>query len=188
MEQKWSKKVIYIYVKVYYTLVVVRSLKLIITDILIYFPYMYVNHHTSTRERFVSARGDFRISSAMLIFFINLLFVVQCARLLAAGAWIMAKDPLDSKFVELVEEHGDPLDEIFRIGMDLDEEPNIRLKALETAASYGYAKKKSIEHTISGDPDNPLKFEGGIDLKNINDKDLETLAALLAKAHEPTEP
>ena len=99
----------------------------------------------------------------------------------------MAKDQLDEKFINLVEEHGDPLEEIFRIGMDLDEEANIRLKALETAASYGYAKKKAIEHTISGDPDNPLKFEHGIDLKNLNDKDLESLFGLLSKAHDSDE-
>lgn len=99
----------------------------------------------------------------------------------------MAKDHLDDKFVELVEEHGDPLEEIFRIGMDLDEEATIRLRALEAAASYGYSKKKAIEHTISGDPDNPLKFEGGIDLKNLSDKDLESLALLLSKAHDTDE-
>ena len=93
-----------------------------------------------------------------------------------------AKDKLDKKFEELLETHGDPLEEIFRMGMDLDEEPNIRLKALETAASYGYAKKKAIEHTISGDPDNPLKLEHGVDLKNLSDKDIDSLLGLIAKA------
>ena len=96
----------------------------------------------------------------------------------------MAKDVLDKKFVELAEEHGDPLEEIFRIGMDLDEDASVRLRALSEAASYGYSKKKAIEHTISGDPDNPLKFEGGVDLKNLSDKDLEALALLLSKAHD----
>ena len=93
-----------------------------------------------------------------------------------------AKDKLDAKFEELLEEHGDPLEEIFRMGMDLDEEPNIRLKALETAASYGYAKKKAIEHTISGDPENPLKVDYGIDLKNLSDKDIDNLLSLITKA------
>ena len=93
-----------------------------------------------------------------------------------------AKDKLDAKFEELLEEHGDPLEEIFRMGMDLDEEPNIRLKALETAASYGYAKKKAIEHTISGDPENPLKVDYGIDLKNLSDKDIDNLISLITKA------
>jgi len=93
-----------------------------------------------------------------------------------------AKDKLEVKFEELVTEHGDPLEEIFRIGMDLDEEPNIRLKALESAASYGYAKKKAIEHTISGDPDNPLKMEHGVDLKNLSDKDIDHLLSLITKA------
>jgi hypothetical protein len=93
-----------------------------------------------------------------------------------------AKDKLEEKFEMLVETIGDPLEEIFRIGMDLDEEPNIRLKALEAAASYGYAKRKAIEHTISGDPDNPLKLEFGVDLKNLTDKDLNSLHDLIAKA------
>jgi hypothetical protein len=93
-----------------------------------------------------------------------------------------AKDKLEEKFEMLVETIGDPLEEIFRIGMDLDEEANIRLKALETAASYGYAKRKAIEHTISGDPNNPLKMEFGIDLKNLTDKDLNSLHDLIAKA------
>lgn len=93
-----------------------------------------------------------------------------------------AKDKLEQKFESLIETHGDPLEEIFRIGMDLDEEANIRLKALETAASYGYAKRKAIEHTISGDPDNPLKLEHGIDLKNLTDKDIDNLLGLITKA------
>lgn len=93
-----------------------------------------------------------------------------------------AKNKLDEKFEELVTSMGDPLEEIFRIGMDLDEEPNIRLKALESAASYGYAKKKAIEHTISGDPENPLKLEHGIDLKNLSDKDIDSLLGLIGKA------
>lgn len=93
-----------------------------------------------------------------------------------------AKDKLEEKFEMLVETIGDPLEEIFRIGMDLDEEPNIRLKALETAASYGYAKRKAIEHTISGDPNNPLKMEHGIDLKNLSDKDIDSLLGLITKA------
>jgi hypothetical protein len=97
-------------------------------------------------------------------------------------AEMAAKDKLEEKFEMLVETIGDPLEEIFRIGMDLDEEPNIRLKALETAASYGYAKRKAIEHTISGDPDNPLKLEFGVDLKNLTDKDLNSLHDLIAKA------
>lgn len=94
----------------------------------------------------------------------------------------MAKDKVEEKFNSLVDEFGDPLEEIFRIGMDLDEEPNIRLKALESAASYGYSKKKAIEHTISGDPENPLKLEHGIDLKNLTDSEIDNLLKILGKA------
>jgi hypothetical protein len=94
----------------------------------------------------------------------------------------MAKDKVEEKFNSLVDEFGDPLEEIFRIGMDLDEEPNIRLKALESAASYGYSKKKAIEHTISGDPENPLKLEHGIDLKNLSDSEIDNLLKILGKA------
>ena len=46
----------------------------------------------------------------------------------------------------------------------------------------GYAKRKAIEHTISGDPDNPLKLEHGIDLKNLTDKDIDNLLGLITKA------
>lgn len=94
----------------------------------------------------------------------------------------MKKDKVEEKFESLVNEFGDPLEEIFRIGMDLDEEPNIRLKALESAASYGYSKKKAIEHTISGDPENPLKLEHGIDLKNLSDGEIDNLLNILGKA------
>ena len=94
----------------------------------------------------------------------------------------MKKDKVEEKFESLVNEFGDPLEEIFRIGMDLDEEPNIRLKALELAASYGYSKKKAIEHTISGDPENPLKLEHGIDIKNLSDGDIDNLLNILGKA------
>ena len=93
-----------------------------------------------------------------------------------------AKKDLQVRFSELVEEMGDPLEEIFRIGMDLDEDAGVRLKALESAASYGYAKKKSIEHTILGDPENPLKLSHGIDIKALSDKDIDHLLKLIGKA------
>jgi hypothetical protein len=86
--------------------------------------------------------------------------------------------PLKERVADLVAIHGCPLDELFRIGMDLEEEPSTRLSALKEAASYAYAKRKAIE--ISGPEGQPLETK--IDLSKLSDKELAAFQKLAEKA------
>ena len=86
--------------------------------------------------------------------------------------------PLRERVSDLVQIHGCPLDELFRIGMDLEEEPSTRLTALKEASSYAYAKRKAIE--ISGPEGQP--FETKLDVSKLSDKELQTLLKLTEKA------
>jgi len=86
--------------------------------------------------------------------------------------------PLKERVADLVQIHGCPLDELFRIGMDLEEEPSTRLSALKEAASYAYAKRKAIE--ISGPEGQPLETK--IDMSKLTDKEIQTLLKITEKA------
>jgi hypothetical protein len=86
--------------------------------------------------------------------------------------------PLKERVADLVAFHGCPLDELFRIGMSLEEEPSTRLAALKEAASYAYAKRKAIE--ISGPEGQPLETK--IDVSKLSDKELQTLLKITEKA------
>ena len=86
--------------------------------------------------------------------------------------------PFKERLAELVGIYGCPLEELFRIAMDLDEEPSTRLNALKEISSYAYPKRKAIE--ITGPEGGPL--ESRIDLSNLNDKELAMLDKLTQKA------
>jgi hypothetical protein len=94
----------------------------------------------------------------------------------------MAKSP-NIRFDELVEAHGDPLEELFRIGMDLDVDASTRRMALDNACSYGMPKLKATEQTITGDLTLTVKE---LNLKVLSNKDLDNLLALVEKIQAPT--
>lgn len=83
-----------------------------------------------------------------------------------------------TRLAELISLHGCPLDELFRIAMDLDEEPSVRLNALKEVTSYAYPKRKALE--VSGPDGGPIKSD--LDLSKLSDKELETLIKLTSKA------
>ncbi len=88
-----------------------------------------------------------------------------------------------SRFNELVSElKFDPMEELFRVAMDLDEDGTTRLSALKEVASYGYSKPKTTELTLKGDPDNPFKSTHNVDIRNLNDQEIKTLITLIGKA------
>ena len=82
------------------------------------------------------------------------------------------------RVAELIEIHGCPLDELFRIGMDLDEKTSDRLTALKEAAGYAYPKRKALE--ITGADGAPIETK--MDLSKLSDKDLDLFMKLAAKA------
>lgn len=82
------------------------------------------------------------------------------------------------RVAELIEIHGCPLDELFRIGMDLDEKTSDRLAALKEAAGYVYPKRKALE--ISGVDGAPIETK--LDLTKLTDKELDMLIKLTSKA------
>jgi hypothetical protein len=86
--------------------------------------------------------------------------------------------PFKDRVQQLVRMHGCPLDELFRIGMDLNADNNLRISALKEAAAYAYAKRKAIE--VSGPDGAPL--EAKIDVSKLSDKELELLLKLTKKA------
>lgn len=86
--------------------------------------------------------------------------------------------PVKDRLQELVDLHGCPLEEMFMIGMALDEDKGARLQALKELANYIYPKRKAIE--LSGPDGEPLG--GKIDPSKLTDKELDTLLKLAAKA------
>ena len=93
----------------------------------------------------------------------------------------MAKNA-EKRFDELVEAHGDPLEELFRIGMDLDVDASTRRLALDNACSYGMPKLKATEQTITADINVTMKE---VDLTTLSDKELNQLLALVQKVQNP---
>lgn len=93
----------------------------------------------------------------------------------------MAKTP-SSRFEQLVDEYGDPLEELFRIGMDLDVDATTRRMALDNACSYGMPKLKASESTITADVNVTMK---DVDLAALTDKELDKLLELVQKVQTP---
>jgi hypothetical protein len=89
-----------------------------------------------------------------------------------------ADKTVKERVAELISIHGCPLDELFRIGMDLDEKTGDRLTALKEAAGYVYPKRKALE--ISGVDGAPIETK--LDLTKLTDKELDLLIKLTNKA------
>lgn len=89
----------------------------------------------------------------------------------------MAKAP-NIRFDELVQQYGDPLEELFSIGMDLDVDASTRRLALDNACSYGMPKLKATEQTVMADINVTMKE---VDLSTLTDKELDKLLELVKK-------
>ena len=88
------------------------------------------------------------------------------------------KKDVKDRLGELIQTYGCPLEELFRIATDLDEEPSVRLNALKEVTAYTYPKRKALE--VSGPEGGPIKSE--LDLTKLSDKELETLIKITSKA------
>lgn len=86
--------------------------------------------------------------------------------------------PVKERLQELVDLHGCPLEEMFMIAKDIEEDKSARLQALKELANYIYPKRKAIE--LSGPDGEPIG--GKIDTSKLTDKELDTLLKLTAKA------
>ena len=58
-----------------------------------------------------------------------------------------------SKFEEICEKYGDPLEAMAEMAFDMNNDQNLRFQAMKEVSQYGYAKRRQMEITgANGEP------------------------------------
>lgn len=58
-----------------------------------------------------------------------------------------------SKFEQICEKHGDPLEAMAEMAFDMNNDLNLRFQAMKELSQYGYAKRRQMEITgANGEP------------------------------------